>query len=276
MSIAEYWDDLVTTALLGTDRRAVPTPPPGGLADLAADAAAARPAADAAAALLAQVAATAAVRRAGVLPGPTVAPLAPPAADPRPVTPPGASQTWERLVAEWPVLEDEWVLAVVQAGRRLSPELVTPLLARHRGDRVRHARVLVAAGPLGQWMVEWVPALRCTARAPMPEAELLERMAGLPELPIVPQLATLCSLEGRAGAATVAQAVAGGLSAGTLTVADRAVLVNLVARLHPSVLLPLSAALRRVDPSRPAIGLALALADLAALRHHLLAELEPA
>ena len=65
MTVAEHWEDLVTTALLGTDRRAVPEPPDGGLADLVADLSATRPTADAAALLLSQVAATTAVRRAG-------------------------------------------------------------------------------------------------------------------------------------------------------------------------------------------------------------------
>ena len=202
--------------------------------------------------------------------------LVPPAADARPVTPPAATATWQRVVADWPVLEDEWVLAVVRSDRRLSPELVAPLLARHRGDQVRHARVLVAAGPLGEWMVKAIPRLGCAARAALQGPALAERLAELPELPIVPQHAELCACQGRGGAAEVAGVVAGGLSAGALTVADRAVLINLVARLHPSVLLPVAAALQRVDPSRPAIGLALALADLAALRHHLLTELEPA
>ena len=63
MTVAEHWEDLVTTALLGTDRRAVPEPPDGGLADLVADLSATRPTADAAALLLSLVAATTAVRR---------------------------------------------------------------------------------------------------------------------------------------------------------------------------------------------------------------------
>ena len=45
--------------------------------------------------------------------------ISPPDDDPRPVTPPAATATWRRIVADWPVLEDEWVLAVIQSGRRL-------------------------------------------------------------------------------------------------------------------------------------------------------------
>ena len=40
---------------------------------------------------------------------------------------------------------------------------VVPLLARHRTDATRHARALVAAGPLGEWMIEWSPRLACRA-----------------------------------------------------------------------------------------------------------------
>ena len=44
---------------------------------------------------------------------------------------------------DWSVLEDEWeCYAVIHTGRRLSPELVVPLLARHRTD---------ATGMLGRW-----------------------------------------------------------------------------------------------------------------------------
>ena len=35
--VDEYWKQMVTVALLGTDRREPPAPPTGGLADIAAD-----------------------------------------------------------------------------------------------------------------------------------------------------------------------------------------------------------------------------------------------
>ena len=160
MTLGDYWREMVTVALLGTDRRDPPVPPPGGLADLAAD----DPQPTPSQRLLQQVAGCAVAQRAGVLPGVSAQLLAPPDDDPRPVTPPVASATWRRVIADWPVLEDEWVLAVVSSGRRLAPELVVPLLARHRADATRHARVLVAAGPLGQWMIEWSPRLACAAK----------------------------------------------------------------------------------------------------------------
>ncbi|MEN9643429.1 MAG: hypothetical protein RL238_98 [Actinomycetota bacterium] len=262
--VQEYWDQMVTVALLGTDRREPPAAPPGGLADLAAD----QPLPTASQRLLQQVAATAVVRRAGVQPGPVAEVVAPPDADPRPLTPPSATATWHRVVSDWPVLEDEWVLTVVRNGHRLAPELVPPLLARHRADGVRHARVRAAAGPLADWMISWSPRLACTSK----QRVVPELVAEVPELPITPDLVGLLS----APPARVAEVVAGGLSSGALAVSHRPVLVNLVARVQPAALEPLAVALDRVDPSRSTIGIALALADLARLRHHLLTELEPA
>jgi hypothetical protein len=262
-SVEEYWQQMVTVALLGTDRREAPTPPDGGLADLAAD----HPLPSPSQRLLEHVAACTAVRRAGLLPGPAAPMVAPPVPDPRPVTPPPATATWYRVVGDWPVLEDEWVLSVVRAGRRLAPELVAPLLARHRTDAVRHARVRAAAGPLGDWMIDWSPRLACASK----QRAMPELVAEVPELQLTPELVGLLHAPTR----EVVAAVAGGLAAGRLVTSHRAVLVNLVARVAPAALVPLADALRRVDPTLPSIGIAFALADLAHLRHHLLTELEP-
>jgi hypothetical protein len=261
--IEQYWREMVTVALLGTDRRDPPTPPVGGLADLAAD----DPQPTPSQRLLQQVAACTVVRRAGVVAGPPVATVAPPAADDRPVTPPSATLTWRRVVGDWPVLEDEWVLAVIRTGHRLAPDVVPPLLGRHRTDATRHARALLAAGPLGVWMIDWSPRLACSSKQ-RPVAELL---AELPELPIVPELLPLLG----APPAQVARVLAGGLADGSLGSAHRAVLVNLLARVQPASLPAIAQALDRVNPSSPSIGVAFALSDLAHLRHHMLTELEP-
>ena len=259
----DHWDTMVTVALLGTDRRDPPAPPAGGLADLAAD----QPEPTPSQRLLQQVSAITVVRRAGVLPGAALAPVAAPAVDPRPVTPPGATGTWHRVIEHWQVLSDEFVLAVVQSGRRLAPELVPPMLRRYRSDAVRHARVLVAAGPLGEWLVDLMPPLACaTRKRPSPEL-----VAELPSLAITPELAAVLS----APADQVASMVADGMSSDEWGVSHRPVLINFVARVQPGALLPLAAALDRVDPSRPSIGLAFSLADLARLRHHMFTELEP-
>jgi hypothetical protein len=262
-----YWNEMVTVALLGTDRRDPPLPPAGGLADLAAD----DPQPTPSQRLLQQVAGCTVVRRAGLLPGAPVATVAPPAHDPRPPTPQSATRTWRRLVADWPLLEDEWVLAVVRHGRRLAPELVPPVLARYRTDFTRHTRALVAAGPLGEWMIEWSPRLACTAkRPPVAQGVGVELLADVPELPIVPELLPLLT----APAAQVARTLSAGLSSAELGRSHKAVLVNLLARMQPASLPAVAQSLDRVDPSSPSIGLAFALADLANLRHHMLTELE--
>lgn len=266
-SLNDYWNEMVTVALLGTDRRDPPLPPAGGLADLAAD----DPQPTPSQRLLQQVAGCTVVRRAGLLPGAPIATVAPPAPDQRPPTPQSATRTWRRLVADWPLLEDEWVLAVVRNGRRLAPELVPPVLARHRTDATRHARALVAAGPLGDWMIGWSPRLACTAKKPAVVHSLgVELLAEVPELPIVPELLPLLS----APAAQAARTLSAGLSSAELGRSHKAVLVNLIARMQPSSLPAVAQAIDRVDPSSPSIGLAFALADLAHLRHHMLTELE--
>ena len=261
-TVADYWREMVTVALLGTDRRDPPSPPTGGLADLAAD----DPQPTPSQRLLQQVAGCAVAQRAGVLPGPSARLIAPPNDDPRPVTPPSATATWRRVVSDWPVLEDEWMLAVIQTGHRLAPELVVPLLARHRTDATRHARALVAAGPLGEWMIEWSPRLACAAKKP----PVMEAIGELPELAIVPDLLPVLWASPKQAARTIA----GGLSSGVFGISHRAVLVNVVARINPASLPELSEAIGHVDPSLPTIGLAFALADLARLRHEMLVELE--
>lgn len=263
-TVAEYWREMVTVALLGTDRRDPPAPPGGPLADLAAD----DPQPTPSQRLLQQVAGCTVAQRAGMLPSASAVPVAPPADDPRPVTPPAASATWHRITDDWAVLEDEWLLAVIHSGRRLAPELVVPVLGRYRTDATRHARALVAAGPLGAWMIEWAPRLACTAKQPA----VMEAIGELPELAIVPDLQSVLW----ASPAQAARTIAAGLSSGVFGISHRAVLINLVARIQPASLPALAEAIGHVDPSQPTIGLAFALADLARLRHQMLTELEPA
>ena len=265
-AVDEYWNQMVTVALLGTDRRDPPAPLGGGLADIAAD----DPQPTPSQRLLQQVAATTVVRRAGLLPGASIATVAPPAEDGRPITPPSATNTWRRIVADWPVLEDEWVLTVVRVGRRLAPELVSPLLARHRSDATRHARAVAAAGPLGAWMIDWSPRLACSAKQSAATTVAIEMAAELPPLAILPEFEALLT----AKPADAARTLASGLASAQFGTPHRAVLVNLLARISPASLPAVAKAIDRVDPSSPSIGLAFALADLAHLRHHMLTELE--
>lgn len=251
-----YWHELVTAALLGTDRRQPPRPPAGPVADLVDDAM--RP--DGASRMLAAVGAVAVARRAAFLAGPPADRLQPPEPDRRPTCSNAAVATWRTVVEEWPVLEDEWVLAVIQRGFRVPPDALVELLQRHRGDAVRRARVAIAGGPLADWLVEHVPSLAATART-RPTAELV---ATLPELPVPPEWAHLLT----ADAHTFVRRIAQGFDAGEFGAPHRAVLVNLFARCRPEVLANAAATFGRAQ-----IGLALALGDLAALRHRMLAEL---
>ena len=263
VTIADYWREMVTVALLGTDRREPPAAPIGALADLAAD----DPQPTPSQRLLQQVAGCTVAQRAGILPGASAALVAAPDDDPRPVTPPAATATWHRVIDNWPVLEDEWILAVIHSGRRLAPELVVPVLSRYRTDATRHARALVAAGPLGLWMIDWSPRLACSAKKPA----VMEAIGELPVLAIVPELQAVLWASPKQAAHTIA----GGLSSGVFGTSHRAVLVNLVARIQPASLPALADAIGRIDPSQPTIGLAFALADLARLRQQMLTELEP-
>lgn len=268
--VAAHWDALVGVALLGADRRDPPDPPPGPISDLVADLAAGiggdEACATPAGRLLTQVAAVTAARRAGSVAAPPATALAAPRLDPRPVISPAASRRWRTIVAEWPVLEDEWFLELLAHRWRLAPELVVAALVRHRRDGVRRARVVLAAGPLADWLVEHEPTLAGGASVADPIA-----VASLPELAVTPELAVL----DRAAPAEVAAALAAGFAEGRFGLAHRGVLVNLVARVHADALAPIVARLSSLEPATPSVGLAAAVADLARTRHDMLAELEP-
>lgn len=257
-SLAGYWDELVTTALLGTDRRDPPPPPDGPIADLVADALLP----DGGSRMLATVAAVAAVRRAAFVPLPAADPLQPPETDPRPWCPPSVVSTWRTVVREWPVLEDEWLLAVVRRGYALPPDALVELVQRHRSDPVRRARVALAAGPSARWVVEHVPSLGASS----PRRTPVEAVTSLPELPVPPELGELLG----ADAHTFARRLGADVGTGRYGPPHRAVLVNLIARCRPAVLVDAADALEATG-----VGLALALADEARLRHRMLTELAP-
>jgi hypothetical protein len=226
------------------------------VSDLVADAV--RP--DDAARMLAAVGAVAAARRAAFVPGDVGPPLQVPEEDPRRWCSETAVATWRTVIDEWPVLEDEWVLTVLERGLRIPPDALAELLMRHRGDAVRRARVALAAGPVAAWLIDHLPALAPTTGATAPE----DAVGTLPDLPVPPELAELLV----ADAHTFTARVSAGFESSAYGQAHRAVLVNLVARCRPAVLLDAAAGLDRTH-----VGLALALADLARLRHRMLTEL---
>lgn len=265
-AVAAHWEALVATAMLGTDRRD-PPPPPAPIADLVDDTVRTSPSER----MLAEVAATVAVRRAGVTPDRPHPPLAGPPADDRPPCSPAAVERWHHVTTSWPVLEDEWLLALLASGRRVAPELVPSMLARHRSDPVRRARAELACGPLGEWLVTLVPELAAgrSRMSPADEAAALEHVGELPGLPIPPELRPLLS----APAEEVALTLAAGIETGTFVHAQRAVLVNVVARVRPDTLPSAARALDAVDTASSGHGLASVLADLAGTRHRMLDEL---
>lgn len=256
VTLDAYWHELVTAAMLGTDRRDPPEPVPGPVADLVDDAL--RP--DGASRMLAAVGAVAAARRAAFVPRPPVAALQGPEPDERPMCSPAAVATWQRVVAEWSVLEDEWVLTVIEQGLRLPPDAVVGLLLRHRSDGARRARVMLAGGTPALWLAGHFSQLGAASGRHVD----VDAVTSVPKLPIPPELEVLVALD----AHSFSRRLAGGFDAGAFGPPDRAVLVNLIARCRPAVLLDAAEALERTQ-----VGHALALADMARLRHRMLTDL---
>ena len=263
MTIDDQWRELVTTALLGTDRRDPPVAD-GELGDLVADSVRADPSSR----MLAQVAACTAVRRAGVLPGAPAQALARPGEDARPMCTPAAVSRWKHIITSWPVLEDEWMLTLIEQGWRLAPDLVPHVLQRQRRDPVRRARALVAAGPLAPWLTEHLPEFEPANARPPTQVEI-ERIGLLPDLPVPPDLAPLLDATG----AEIGGTIAVDLEERALGEAHRAVLINVLARCSPTALVDIADVLDAVDPSSPGRGLASLLADLATTRHRMRDEL---
>ncbi len=240
MTVAEQWRELVSVAMLGTDRRNPPEPE-GLIADLVDDTVRSTPSER----MLAQVAATVAVRRAGVLPGPARPPIAGPDADDRPVCVPAAAERWHHVVSSWPVLEDEWMLTLLTNGWRVPPDLVPELLTRHRSDPIRRTRAELACGPLAGWLVGHLPELGCPwcSRHRDPNRRQ-DDIAELPALPIPPDLEPLLHADG----AAVAAQLAGAIESGALVHAHRAVADQPGrSHAHRRTLADVAAALEAVD-----------------------------
>jgi hypothetical protein len=266
-TITESWDELVTVGLLGTDRRDPPELPPGPLADSVADTLRPTPQGR----LLAAVAATVVARRCGVRPLPPHPPLMPPAADGRRLLPVAAVERWRAVVAEWPVLEAEWLALATAGPWRPPPDLLVALLRRHRRSPVLTGAVLAWGGAPAAWLVDQVPDLApLDARRPPPPA------TPATALPVPAELEPL--LDGNVD--QLAAAIDGGLDSGDYRWAHRAVLLNTVARAGRRSLPSLLAALRRGRDAASGAGLETTLAlrealiELAAVRIAMIAELQ--
>ncbi|MEU0161342.1 DUF5691 domain-containing protein [Streptomyces sp. NPDC006261] len=163
------WEELVTSALLGTDRR--PPAAPGGPVP-----------ADGPAALLDAAALHTVRRRAGLLPAVPGARPAPAPHDPRPQLPEAARHRLAQLLADRAApavsgrrgaapdlteLIPQWLATANRRGFRAPAALVPPLLDAARARTDLRPQALAFAGPLGLWLAalnpEWKFALRGAA-----------------------------------------------------------------------------------------------------------------
>ena len=258
----EHWEQLMTVALLGTDRRRSAGPrqarwptswltPPGR-----------QPRSECSP--RSQRAPPFGVP--GWCPGRSSTKLSMPETDARPMCVPAAVERWHYITESWPILEDEWTLTLISNGWRIAPELLPAMLLRHRSDAIRRTRVMVGAGDAGRWLVGHLPDLepRHSAVSVTPEA-----LHSLPKLPIAPELAEMLDWPG----AKVGTMLAQSIQTGSLGHSHKPMLVNLVARIHQEALTNLVDVLTGIDPMATGHGLATVLVDLASTRQRMLSEL---
>ncbi|MDQ3738905.1 MAG: hypothetical protein M3337_07030, partial [Actinomycetota bacterium] len=115
----DTWGALLTTALLGTDRREPPAAPPGPIADVVADLAVIVGDSGPDASFLNQLTVMTVARRLALQPDGPAHLLTPPADDARPRCTPAAARQWRSIIDEWPVLEDEWLATVWHRSERV-------------------------------------------------------------------------------------------------------------------------------------------------------------
>ncbi|MFI5683573.1 DUF5691 domain-containing protein [Streptomyces sp. NPDC051636] len=160
---AGAWEELVTTALLGTDRR-----PPAGSA----------PGTNAPVALLDSAAVETVRRRAGLRPAPAAPRPQPAPGDPRPALPGPAARRLATLLADRPgpgggrrgtspdlmELLPQWLAAANAHGYAPPPQALPALLDAARGRTDLRPAVLAFAGPRALWLArlnaDWRFALR--------------------------------------------------------------------------------------------------------------------
>lgn len=137
------WNEHVTAALLGTERRDPPVLPE-----------APAEAGDRAGRLLDQAALLAVRRRAGLVPsGAAPEPVAPAPVEDRPVVPRAAAARLRRILAgEQTRVLPEWLGAAAERGYRVPAQALPDLLERGRGDRALRPPIARAAGRRGVWL----------------------------------------------------------------------------------------------------------------------------
>jgi hypothetical protein len=158
------WEELVTAALLGTERRT----PPG-----------AAPGRDAPVALLDAAATETVRRRAGLRPAPAAARPEPAAEDPRPALPAAAARRLSLLLADRPgtgggrrgtapdlmELLPQWLAAANARGFAPPPQALPALLDAARGRTDLRPAALAFAGPRAVWLARLNPDWRFALRA---------------------------------------------------------------------------------------------------------------
>ncbi|MFH9587771.1 DUF5691 domain-containing protein [Streptomyces luteogriseus] len=182
---ADVWEGLVTTALLGTDRRTPPGTAPGP---------------DAPAALLDAAAVETVRRRAGLRPARAAERPQPAPEDPRPALPPAAARRLAMLLADRPgpsgggrrgsapdltELLPQWLAVANARGFAPPPQVLPALLDAARGRTDLRPAALEFAGPRALWLArlnpDWRFALRATpgGGAALPRLEDEERIQRL-------------------------------------------------------------------------------------------------
>lgn len=226
-NLDECWGELVTTALLGTDRRPVPQPPAGPVADVVADLGIVVGDGEPETRFLNQVATITLARRLAAQPGPAVPPLAPPELDRRPLCSPAAAASWRRLVEEWPLLEDEWLAVAMAKDVRLPGDVLIDLLDRHRTDVRRRSIIDHIAGPVCAWTCEHL------GMAPAPRHAGIEPPGIPPALAVHPDAPLQKAANDPSAFAASLLAV---LAADSFSAADRLLLEHALTRCAPSAL----------------------------------------
>ncbi|MFQ6144929.1 DUF5691 domain-containing protein [Streptomyces seoulensis] len=162
---AGAWEELVTTALLGTDRRT----PPGGATGRRAPAA-----------LLELAAVQTVRRRAGLRAAPAATRPEPAPEDPRPALPAAAARRLTMLLADRPgtagggrrgtapdlmELLPQWLAAANARGYAAPPQILPALLDAARGRTDLRPAALAFAGPRALWLARLNPDWRFALRA---------------------------------------------------------------------------------------------------------------